>query len=367
MMSIPEYIEKYLNTITNPRFLSKNDSYVVDFSSNDYLGLSHDMTSLQAGYNAAIKYGSGSSGSRLLSGNFELFNELESEIASAKKYEDCLVFNSGFIANYSVVSALSISETTLVFDKLNHASMYLAVDKNIKLKRYRHLDYNQLEDILKKSTSSNIVIASETVFGMDGDIADIAVLSYLSNKYGAVLYLDEAHATGLYGDNGYGLSLTLDLNKELSIVMGTFSKALASNGAYVTCSNIIKQYLVQKSKGLIYSTALSPFNIGVALHNWKSLPGLNKRRQYILALAEYLRQEVTKIGLHTTSVCTNIVPILFDNVKDMWGIYDSLNKAGIRVAAIRPPTSPTARIRLAINSTHNTSDINKLLHLLKSF
>ncbi|MDR2158319.1 MAG: pyridoxal phosphate-dependent aminotransferase family protein, partial [Holosporaceae bacterium] len=185
-------------------YRSNDSSGNINFSSNDYLGLSHNKDSIAAGYKAAVLYGSGSAGSRLLSGNIELFEKFENQIAEDKNFESSLIFNSGFIANSSVISSLCIPETILIFDKLNHASMYHGIDPSkTKLIRYKHLNYNELEDILKKCDShKNKIIASETVFGMDGDMADVKILSQLSQKYGAMLFLDEAHATGLYGKNG---------------------------------------------------------------------------------------------------------------------------------------------------------------------
>lgn len=360
------YISKFMNESQNIRKLKTYNDKLMDFSSNDYLNLSNNPDSMNAGYAAAIKYGTGSTGSRLLSGNAEIFTEFESEISQAKGFESGLIYNSGFIANYSVISAFCIPDACVIFDKLNHASMYAAVNNSaVQLIRYRHLDYDQLEDILKSVHDRPKIIASETVFGMDGDIADLHILSSLADKYSAVLYLDEAHATGLYGKNGYGLSTTLELNPESTIVMGTFSKALASNGAYVVSRDIIKQYLIQVSRGFIYSTALSPFNIGVARYNWHHVKDMHKERKKLLLLAHKLRTALADHGYKVKGHGTNIIPILFDNVSDMFHVHDQLLKDGFLVSAIRKPTSPTPRLRIALNAAHTNHNVESLLEVLR--
>ena len=333
----------------------------IDFSSNDYLGLSQDKNSLEAGMKAAEKFGTGSTGSRLLSGNKSIFKNFEDQIAVDKNSEAALIFNSGYIANLSVISAFASQNYLMIFDKLNHASMYQGLN-NAKLLRFSHLNYNQLEEILEKHKNyPKKFIASETVFGMDGDIADLQTLSDLAQQYDAYLYLDEAHATGLYGEKGYGLSTNVNLDKCSTIVMGTFSKALASCGAYVACSELLKNYLIQVSKGFIYSTAISPFCIGVAEYNWRRLPNLNDIRTEIFQKADYLRQVLTEKEIKFIGKNTNIVSIIFETTEKMLTAHGKLLKNNIITSAVRRPTSPTPRIRLAINATHSYEDINLLL------
>ena len=329
----------------------------IDFSSNDYLGLSRDARVLESGILAAKQYGSGATGSRLLSGNSELFENFEKQIAIDKKTESALIFNSGYQANSGVIECLSDKDTLVIFDKLNHASMYQGVfASKAQLIRYHHLDYGHLNDILKENSNRKIIIVSETVFGMDGDIADINVLSQLSEKFGALLYLDEAHATGLYGTHGYGLSTMFNLNKEHTIIMGTLSKAIGSSGAYIACSNLIKDFLIQKCKSFIYSTAISPFCIGAAQKAWELVKSLSETRKNILNNAEYLRSKLNALG-----DMTNIVPIIFKDTTEMLRKKEDLQNAGIIVSGIRHPTSPTPRIRIALNAKHSKQDIEKLI------
>ncbi|MDR0632148.1 MAG: 8-amino-7-oxononanoate synthase [Holosporaceae bacterium] len=371
MADRPDYIQNHLSDLKSRnlyRSLQRYDGKFIDFSSNDYLGLAHNEESLAAGYACAKVYGSGSTGSRLLSGNREIFEKLERLIAVDKNFEASLIFNSGFIANASVISALCIPGSIIIFDKLNHASMYYGINHGdgSKLLRYKHLNYDELEDILKKHASiKNKVIASETVFGMDGDVADIKALSYLSQKYGALLFLDEAHATGLYGKDGHGLSTDFQLGRDSTIVMGTFSKALSSSGAYVASNKLLKEYLINKSRGFIYSTALSPFCIGVAMHNWNLVGTLGETRRRIMQFSDELRCDVHKLGYKVVGSGTNVISIVFENADLMCGIHRKLRQHGVLTSLIRPPTSPTMRIRLAVNATHTKKDLEAVTEGLK--
>lgn len=352
--------QNLLRNLKNP----EEKAIAVDFSSNDYLSLSRNQMSLTAGMSAAQKYGTGSTGSRLLSGNPKIFSEFEEEIANDKNFESALIFNSGYVANLSVISAFSHLNYLIIFDKLNHASMYQGIGQ-AKLLRFAHLNYEHLEKILEENRNNpKKLIASETVFGMDGDIADLNELIELSKKYNAVLFLDEAHATGLYGKNGYGLSTNYALSYDSTIVMGTFSKALASNGAYVACSKLLKQYLIQVSKGFIYSTALSPFCIGVAKYNWELLPKLHKVREDILIKADYLRKRLVNKGYKYLGSGTNIIPVLFNSTQEMLTAHQKLLDKGIMTSAIRRPTSNTPRLRLALTAAHSYDDIDMFLKYL---
>ncbi len=355
---LDEYLAKLQSQNLVRRLTYQNG---VDFSSNDYLGLSGKQEAIKAGTQAAEQFGTGSTGSRLLSGNKPIFENFERQIAIDKKAETALIFNSGYVANLSVISALSSLGYLIIFDKLNHASMYQGLN-NANLVRFNHLKYSQLVRILEKYKDyPKKLIASETVFGMDGDIADLQTLSDLAKRHDALLYLDEAHATGLYGQNGYGFSTEVNLDPNSTIIMGTFSKALASCGAYVACPLSLKNYLVQVSKGFIYSTALSPFCIGVAQYNWRELPNLNNVRREILKKADYLRQNLLNRDLEITKGCTNIISIIFKSTKLMLVTHEKLLQKNIITSAVRRPTSPTPRIRLAINANHSYEDINLLI------
>ncbi|MBT4884677.1 MAG: aminotransferase class I/II-fold pyridoxal phosphate-dependent enzyme, partial [Legionellales bacterium] len=259
----------------------------LDFSNNDYLGLSKNQIILSGAIKAAHEYGIGSTGSRLLSGNNELFMQFESEIANCKNTESALIFNSGFQCNAFVLASLLDNKTLksqslVFFDRLNHSSLYQAAFlSGAKLIRYRHNDWQHLSNLISDYSHDKRpkFIVTETVFGMDGDICPLKEIISIAKESDALLYLDEAHATGIIGKNGYGLSTEFDLNDITAVVMGTFSKALGASGAYIACDSTIKDYIINFCHGFIYSTAPSPFVIGAAQAGWQMLPGLEADRK----------------------------------------------------------------------------------------
>ncbi|MDR1590997.1 MAG: 8-amino-7-oxononanoate synthase [Puniceicoccales bacterium] len=365
-----ELLTQYENLIAETKSIRKlvncPETYI-DFSSNDYLGLARNNAVIEAGCAAAQAYGAGSTGSRLLSGNKSLFIEFEAMIARDKKTEAALIFNSGFQANSGVLECLSDKNTTVIFDKLNHASMYHGIfASGANLFRFNHLDYDHLEAILKKENTNRCLIVSETVFGMDGDSADLQTLSDLSQRYDTLLYLDEAHATGLYGENGYGLSTNYALNPETTLIMGTLSKAIGSSGAYIASSCFMQNYLIQKCKSFIYSTVLSPFCIGAAMCSWDLIPSLANVRVNLLRRTQDLRNDLQRCGIGVKGMGTNIVLIPCEGVESMLKIKDKCMKNGIIVSGITRPTSPTPRIRIALCAHHTSKDVEKLIQALIS-
>jgi 8-amino-7-oxononanoate synthase len=347
----------------------------LNFASNDYLQLSKHSEILKAAQDALNHYGCGATGSRLLSGNYPLIEEFEAQIAKDKQTKHALIFSSGFQANLSVLAALLDkkilkAEPLVFFDKYNHASLYQAINlSQTKLIRYHHLDMNHLEEQLKKNQhqSQNKFIVSETVFGMDGDTAAIEDLIALCQKYDCFLYLDEAHATGLFGSKYYGLSTDYNLSSIPHLIMGTFSKALGSHGAYVACDEVIYQYLINNCQGLIYTTANSPLTIAAAFSAWKLLPHLNKEIEKLFQLANYLQTKFLTLGYSTSNSKSNIVSLLLKEELRTLELHQLLQSNGIIASAIRPPTVPpgTSRLRFAINTAHELQDLNDLIEVLK--
>ncbi|WP_353271350.1 aminotransferase class I/II-fold pyridoxal phosphate-dependent enzyme [Wolbachia endosymbiont (group A) of Alloplasta piceator] len=290
----------------------------INFSTNDYLGLSQSEVLFDAAKLSGVEFGVGSTGSRLLSGNKKIFEDLEKRIAQDKRTESALIFNSGFQANITVLASLldqSVlgNKPIVFFDKLNHASLYQAVFlSDAELVRYQHNDMNHLSNLLIKFKNDlrSKFIVTETIFGMDGDIVSIEEIFALSKEYEAFLYLDEAHATGIIGHNGYGLSTYINLQEVPHLVLGTFSKALGCFGAYVACSNIIKNYLINKCSGFIYSTSLSPMIIGAAAKSWDLVQHLTDQRQALSFKAANLRNNLQNLGFNTGDSVTHIIPII---------------------------------------------------------
>ena len=349
---------------------------LIDFSSNDYLGLSRHPDVISAACDAARRYGVGSTGSRLLSGNIDFYEAFESKIARDKHTESALIFNSGYQANLSVLASLLDSNVlgepaVLLFDKLNHASLYQAAFlSDAQLVRYHHADMNHLEGLMlryrEKSPKRKLVVVSETVFGMDGDVAPMADLIRLCKRFDALLYLDEAHGTGLLGELGYGGSTLYDLAAIEHVIMGTFSKAIGTSGAYVACSRVVKNYLINRCTGFIYSTALSPMVIAAAQSAWTLLPSMIVQRDQLLARATRLRGDLQSIGVDTGASTTSIIPLVLGDESHVIALKQHLRAAGFELSAIRPPTVPpkTARLRIALNVGHCDEDLAGLLACL---
>ncbi len=346
------------------------DQRVYDFSSNDYLCLAQRGDIVEAGHECAKKYGAGATGSRLLSGNLDCFEELEFQVAQFKNAEAALVFSSGYQANASGLAALldktlwSGAEPLVFTDRLNHASLHHACQlAGVKQIRFRHNDMAHLAELLSKHQESSQpkIIVSETVFGMEGDLLPIEQLAELALQHKAVVYLDEAHATGVWGPEGRGLGAiqhpAIDSLKALGhwVIMGTFSKAVGVSGAYIACSEVFKQYLVNRCTGFVYSTAPSPFVIGAVSKALKIIPDLNKERGMLQTAADTLRQRVHELGFDTGLSNTHIVPLLVGNNNACLELKAHLQQAGIRTSAVRPPTVPpnAARVRLALNTGHS--------------
>lgn len=347
----------------------------LNFSSNDYFGLSHSPLLYDAALKAAKTYGVGATGSRLLSGSNPLFTQLENDIAKAKGCESALMMGSGFQANSSVLASLLDSKVLnakpiVFFDKLNHASLYQAAFlSQAELIRYHHNDMMHLNDLLnkyKKDTRPKFIVA-ETLFGMDGDLLPIEDIVNLARRHQALLYLDEAHATGIVGNHGYGLASTILLTDIPHVIMGTFSKALGCFGAYIAGPASIKDYLINHCPGFIYATALSPMLVGAAKAAWGLMPSLYEERNKLLANAEWFRTQLYENGWDIGTSSTHIIPIILGDEKEVARANHLLLEANIVVSIIRPPTVPpnTCRLRIALNTQHTQQDLIRLLDTIK--
>jgi 8-amino-7-oxononanoate synthase len=356
-------------------------SRALDFSSNDYLCLSQNPEVIEAGIACAIRHGAGSTGSRLLSGNLDCFEALEAQVAQFKHSEAALVYSSGYQANASGLSALLDKAlwgglAPLVFtDRLNHASLHHACQlAGIKQIRFHHNDMAHLAQCLEQhsETSQAKIIVTETVFGMEGDLLPVEPLAKLALQHNAVVYLDEAHATGVWGPQGRGLgavrSADIDALKAQGhwVVMGTFSKAVGASGAYLACSETVKQYLLNRSTGFVYSTAPSPFVIGAVGKALELIPDMDAQRARLHHTAKLLRDRVAQLGLETGQSNTHIVPVIVGQAHRSLQMKANLLEQGIRASAVRPPTVPpnTARIRLALNTGHTEAHCEHLLQAL---
>lgn len=341
---------------------------LLDFSSNDYLGLSHHPELIRRAARFAEEWGAGSGASRLVRGNLAPFAPIEAKLAAAKGTEAALVFTSGYQANAAVLPALLdpkvLGAEPLVFaDRLIHASLHMGLAAaGIRQTRFRHNDLAHLAELLDLHDGEERpkVIVTETVFSMDGDRADVAALAQLAERHRAFLYVDEAHATGVLGERGFGLAA--GYGGRIGLVMGTFSKALGGFGAYVAGSAALCDYLVNRCGGLIYSTALPPSVLGAMDAALDLVPGLSAERGHLLQQAERLRALLNRAGLDTGASSTQIVPVILGSEDRALAVAAALEAEGFLGVAIRPPTVPTgtSRIRFALSAPHSAEQVEAL-------
>ena len=340
---------------------------LINFASNDYLGLSHHPLLTARAADWTERYGAGAGASRLVTGSLEIHQAVEAKLATAKGQEAALVFASGWQANAAVIPALLSTgdgEAMVFADRLIHASLHQGcAAAGVRQTRFRHNDLDHLESLLKakEGVAGRRFILTETVFSMDGDRADVPALAALAERYGAFLYLDEAHATGVLGPKGMGLSLTAPGGVDL--VMGTFSKALGGFGAYVAGSKVVCDWLVNACSGFIYSTAPPPGVLGAMDAALDLVPTLDTERAALAASAERLRAALAKLGISTGASSTQIVPALVGEATDAVALSAALEADGILAPAIRPPTVPagSSRIRLALSADHGPGDLDRLI------
>ena len=346
--------------------VKRDDKEYLMMASNNYLGLTFDTRVIEGALKGAQQYGTGSGGSRLVSGTFPLFIELERSLAKFKNTEKALVFNTGYMANVGTISAVADKNTIIFSDALNHASIIDGCRLSRgTVKTYSHCDIDELKYLLKQvDRNTRKLIVTDGVFSMDGDIAPLDKLYELSRDYNALLMVDDAHATGTIG-NGHGTAAYFGLEKEVDIQLGTLSKSLGSVGGYVAANSTIIDYLVNTSRSFIFSTALSPADIGAAL---AALQVLETDASVLARLHEnvnYMADQLISMGIDATNE-TPIFPILIGRNEDTLAVSDYLYEDGIIGTAIRPPTVPIgeSRIRLTVTAAHNKEQIDYVCHTL---
>ena len=346
--------------------VKQGDKEYLMMATNNYLGLTFDSRVIEGAVKGARQYGTGSGGSRLVSGTFPLFTDLENELAKFKNTEKALVFNTGYMANVGTISAIADKNTIIFSDALNHASIIDGCRLSRgAVKAYSHCDVDELKYLLKQvDRNARKLIVTDGVFSMDGDIAPLDKLYELSCDYNALLMVDDAHATGTIG-NGHGTAAYFGLEKEIDIQLGTLSKSLGSVGGYVAANSTIIDYLVNTSRSFIFSTALSPADIGAALAALQVLESDTSVLGRLKENVNYMADQLTSLGIDSTNE-TPIFPILIGSNEDTLAVSDYLYEAGIIGTAIRPPTVPIgeSRIRLTVTAAHNKEQIDYVCHTL---
>jgi 8-amino-7-oxononanoate synthase len=342
---------------------------MLNFCSNDYLGLAWHPLLRQRAAEYMERYGAGSTASRLVCGNYDRFEHLENKIATLMKRESSLIFNTGFQTNVSLIPALADRETLILSDRLNHNSIIQgSLLSRCKVKRFYHNDMTHLKDLLRENRTkgfSRILIITESVFSMDGDRCDIDTLIELSEEYDSVLVIDEAHATGVFGKKGMGLTQ----GRNVDLTMGTFSKAGGSFGAFVACDKDIRDYLINFCYGLIYTTALPPAALGAIDAALELVPNMDKERKDLQRKADQLRSSLKEIGFNTGQSSTQIIPVIIGSEKKTLTLSTWLKDNGILAMTFRPPTvgEGEARIRLALSVLHTEKHMERLIDLFKEW
>ncbi len=337
------------------------ERWCLNFSSNDYLGLARKREVLAAAEAALRRWGAGSGASRLVSGSLPCHAELEQRLASHKGYPAALLFGSGFLANLGIIPALAGRHDWVAVDRLAHASiMDAALLSRAVLHRFPHNQAAGLEALLrKKPPDARCLVVTESVFSMDGDLAPLRDLAEVARRHGAMLMVDEAHATGIFGPGGAGLVRDGRLEGDVALSMGTLSKALGSYGGFVACSEAMRQLLVNRARSLMFSTSLPPAVVGAALGALACLethPGLGKT---LLERSARFRERLQAAGFQVGASASQIIPLIVGANEKAMLFARRLREQGILAAAIRPPAVPpgTARLRLSVTLDHSADDL----------
>jgi len=342
---------------------------LLNFSSNDYLDLARHPDVVAAAERALRTAGAGATASRLVSGTLPLHEELEARLARLKGYPAALLFGSGYLANLGILGALLGRGDAVFADRLAHASlMDAAVLCRAELHRFRHNDPQHLDELLQKNAGTGRkLVVTESVFSMDGDVAPLPELAAVAQRHGALLLVDEAHATGVFGPGGSGLVREHKLEAVVNLSMGTLSKALGGYGGFVACSTAMRALLVNRARAFIYTTAPPPAAAGAALGALDLLdqnPGWGAE---LLRRAGAFRDQLRAAGLDVMRSACQIIPIQVGANARALAAAGQLRAAGLLAIAIRPPTVPegTARLRLSVTRAHSESDLARAADIIR--
>ena len=349
-------------------FVYKKKEYL-SFASNDYLSLANDKRIISSAKRALDKYGYSTSSSALISGYSKSHFALEEELSSFLGQEKTLLFSTGYQANLGVIKSLVNRGGYIFADNLNHASL---IDGSIlsraNFKRYKHKDIGNLEELLEKTKSlENKLIISDSLFSMDGDFANLKKLKSKLNKHKATMLIDEAHSLGIFGKGGSGLLVESALNNKDDIFLtGTFGKSIGTFGAFFSGKKDVVDFVMQNSRGYIYSTSLPINTVEATRKSLKIIKKEDWRREKLFSLINYFKCNIKNLNLSAINSDSQIQALMVGSSKDALFISNELMKAGIYIPAIRPPTVEEGKSRLRISLTvdHSEKDISYLLNIL---
>ncbi len=353
------------------REVQLHSKYRLNLCSNDYFQLRHDPRVIAGAKEACEKYGTGSGGSPLLSGFLPCHQSLLDQLKKWKKKSSGMLFNAGFLANQAVLKHLPGKNDLVLADRLIHHSMAQALTQGAaRFKRYHHLDLEHLEQLLSANCKKyeTVFVVTESVFSMDGDYPDLKKLVELKNHYSFILILDEAHGTGVFGDTGAGLAEEMQVQDHVDIIIGTLGKSLASMGAYVLSnSSTVIDFLVNRAGEFIYSTFLSPSQVGSAEAAMKILQSSQISRDYLQKISANFKGAIGMKEQELITPSSPIVPVLIGDPFKTLELRNSLLQKGVMVGAVRPPTVPpqTSRLRISLHTDVTEEALEELGAILK--
>ncbi len=357
-------LDRHLVTYTSDGgSVRQGERSFTNFSSNNYLNLSINKKIISASEKLLLQSGSGAGASRLVTGTLNCHTELEKRLAQFKGYPAALIFGSGFLTNLGAISVCAGKNDHVFADRLAHASIVDAIIySRAQLHRFNHNDPDHLETLLKNCPQSGRrLVVTESVFSMDGDLAPLTEIVSLAEKYNALVMVDEAHSTGIFGPCGRGIVNRLKLESRVNIAMGTFSKAFGSYGGFIACSDSMRSLMINRARSFIYTTALPPAIIGSisgALDVLEEDPAMGSE---LLENASLFRSRLNEAGLDTGNSASQIIPVIVGDSGKTIALSKRLKENGILAIAIRPPTVPrgTARIRFSVTLGHSKQILEK--------
>ena len=359
---------KTLDSAQGPEITVDNQSYLA-FCSNDYLGLANHSDVIASMQRASDQYGVGGGASHLVVGHSRLHHQLEEELAEFVGRERVLLFSSGYMANLGVISALLDKRDAVFQDRLNHASLLDAgLLSGSRFQRYLHKDVSNLESRLSRANARRKLVVTDGVFSMDGDIAPLAELVAVARSNNAWLMVDDAHGFGFLGNRGGGVAEHFALSQDdLPVLVGTLGKAFGTSGAFVAGSHELIETLIQFSRSYIYTTSMPPAVAAATRTSLSLLQEQSWRREHLTNLIELFRRESQLLGLELMNSHTPIQPIVLGSAEKAMAMSKSLEKQGIMVTAIRPPTVPegTSRLRITFSAAHTQQHVERLLSALE--
>lgn len=353
------------------KWIHLDEKKMLNLSSNDYLGIASDQKMRQdflsnPDIDKAIF---SSSSSRLLTGNYPVYQKVERLLTDLYKKESALVFSSGYHMNMGILPAIADNNTLILADKLVHASIIDGIRiSSAQCIRYRHQDYRQLEELLDKHHAGfrSMIIVTESIFSMDGDVSPLPLLVQLKKKYpNTFLYVDEAHAVGVRGLNGLGIAEEEDCIPEIDFLCGTFGKAFASMGGFVVCSKIFRDYLINRMRTFIFTTALPPIQLEWSFFVLNQMINMKEERMWLRKSSQIVKEALEEKGFTSTS-SSHILPVVIGDSKETILKAGEMQRKGFYMLPVRPPTVPegTSRLRISLTAGITSAELNQLIQNL---